>query len=259
MYNILNFEMCRIFMNWIEQHKALLITMLITGIIVFGLFSLQITKQNLQDIEKFYAVTTKFEDLEEEKEVETEESNDLNNTKATNKAYNEDEVFEELMKNLKTLRPNDFELTTKTLQQTNKKHLKEKNASTNNNAVALINDAEATYKKLQDQLYNRLENKTQADEHSKTKSTLTYSLKDRMLTHYNTPRYLCEFGGKIVVNINVNASGSVLEAYINNASSSSNNQCLIDNALDYAKSARFNASNRASQLGTITFLFKGKL
>ncbi|MGB1232349.1 MAG: hypothetical protein ACPG5M_08925, partial [Winogradskyella sp.] len=60
-------------------------------------------------------------------------------------------------------------------------------------------------------------------------------------------------------NINVNASGSVLEAYINNASSSSNNQCLIDNALDYAKSARFNASNRASQLGTITFLFKGKL
>ena len=61
-----------------------------------------------------------------------------------------------------------------------------------------------------------------------------------------------------MVNITVNASGDVTDAYVNNSSTSSN-ECLIDHALEYAKEARFNAdASKPSQLGSITFYFIGK-
>ena len=44
-----------------------------------------------------------------------------------------------------------------------------------------------------------------------------------------------------------------------NSSSSSENGCLIDHALEYAKASKFNRDpKKASQIGTITFLFQGK-
>jgi len=127
----------------------------------------------------------------------------------------------------------------------------------NSDASALNSEETQSYKKLQDELNKRLENKKQANEHSKTKSTLTYSLKGRILGYYKIPRYLCEIGGKIVISIKVNETGNVTDAAINGSSNSSN-QCLIDHAMDYAKSVQFDNSQRKDQLGTITFLFKGK-
>jgi TonB family protein len=88
-------------------------------------------------------------------------------------------------------------------------------------------------------------------------STLTYSLKGRTLLDYDTPRYLCEYSGKIVVNITVNGQGRVTNAYIN-SSSTSTNECLIDAALNYVKIVEFDDSATPSQLGSITFQFKGK-
>lgn len=74
---------------------------------------------------------------------------------------------------------------------------------------------------------------------------------------YDIPRYLCETGGKIVVNITVNEKGIVTDASINGSSNSSN-QCLINRALEYAKEALFDTSSKTKQIGTITFMFKGK-
>ena len=74
---------------------------------------------------------------------------------------------------------------------------------------------------------------------------------------YDIPRYLCERGGKIVVNIVVNGKGIVTDASVN-GSSNSNNQCLINRALEYAKEALFDSSDKNEQIGTITFLFRGK-
>ncbi len=52
--------------------------------------------------------------------------------------------------------------------------------------------------------------------------------------------------------------GNVSNAYIN-ASSSSENGCLVDHAIEYAKESKFTRNpKKASQLGTITFLFRGK-
>ncbi|EPR73229.1 hypothetical protein ADIWIN_1660 [Winogradskyella psychrotolerans RS-3] len=59
------------------------------------------------------------------------------------------------------------------------------------------------------------------------------------------------------MSIRVNGAGDVIDAYINGASNS-DNQCLINHAISYAETVQFDASDKKEQLGTITFLFKGK-
>ncbi len=243
-------------MNFIDQHKALIITFLITGIVVFGLFSIQLKQQGKLITESFYLLEPEPEITEEE----LQKFEDLTG-RATNKAFNEDQEYKDMMRNFKTVSANDFERTTKALEEAKASEVQEETSLNktyaNSNAYALKSEETKSYKKLQDELNKRLDNKKQADEHAKAKSTLTYSLKGRTLTYYKTPRYLCENGGKIVVTIKVNGSGDVYDAYIN-GSSNSNNQCLINHAVEYAKSVQFNTSERTDQLGTITFLFKGK-
>jgi TonB family protein len=243
-------------LNWIEQHKALILTFLLTGIVVFGMFSIQLTQNNASISESFY-------ELEPEPEKPEEVLQEIENQKlaSTNKAFNEDQEYKEMMRNFKTVSATDFERTTKAIEDAKVNESLEENSlnkvNTNTKTYAINSDEAKSYKKLQEELNKRLENKKIADEHAKTKSTLTYSLKGRTLGYYEIPRYLCERGGKIVVSIRVDEKGNVFEASIN-GSSNSNNQCLIDAAIDYAKSVQFDSSQRKNQLGTITFLFKGK-
>lgn len=245
-----------ILLNLIDQHKALIITVLIAGIVVFGLFSIQLKQQGKLITESFYL-------LEPEPEKTQEELQNFEDLKgpSTNKAFNEDQEYMDMMRNFKTVSANDFDRTTKALEESRESEVEDETSHNkslaNSNTYALNSEETKSYKKLQDELNKRLKNKKQAVEHAKAKSTLTYSLKGRTLTYYKTPRYLCEYGGKIVVNIKVNESGDVYDAFVN-GSSNSNNQCLINHALDYAKSVQFNTSDRTEQIGTITFLFKGK-
>lgn len=100
--------------------------------------------------------------------------------------------------------------------------------------------------------------KKQKEDRNNGRSTIRFSLVDREKIYIPIPVYLCEVGGRIVVNITVNAKGDVTDAYINN-SSSTTNECLTDHALEYAKESKFSAAvNKDSQLGTITFNFIGK-
>jgi hypothetical protein len=243
-------------LNFLDQHKAAIITFLISGIVVLGLFSAQLKLKGDLITESYYLIEPEPEITEEE----LQKIEDLTGP-STNKAFNEDQEYKEMMRNFKTVSANDFERTTKALEEAKANEVQEETSIdksyANSNAYALNSKETESYKKLQDELNKRLENKKIADEHAKTKSTLTYSLKGRTLSYYKIPRYLCEFGGKIVVSIKVNGSGNVYDAYIN-GSSNSDNQCLINHAIEYAKSVQFDTSERTDQLGTITFLFKGK-
>lgn len=221
------------------------------------MFSIQIKQHQDLLTESYYLLEPEPEKIEEE----LQKIEDLN-ANSSNKAFNEDEEYKEMMRNFKTVSANDFERTTKAIEEAKATEETQEETSitksyANSNAYALNSDETKSYKKLQEELKQRLKNKKQADEHAKTKSTLTYSLKGRTLTHYKIPRYLCEIGGKIVVTIKVNGSGDVTDAYVNGASNS-DNKCLIDHAITYAESVQFDSSSRADQLGTITFLFKGK-
>lgn len=247
-------------MHFIEQHKATIITSLLAGLVILGLFNFQLKRHGDLMLETYYLL----EPEPESKDEDLEAPEDLNHA-STNKAYNEDEAFKELMRNFKTVRPDDFERSTKAREATKAKEAvkAEQKANSpyksyeNSGDYALNSEETESYRKLQAELNERLKNKQQADEHAKTKGTLTYALKGRVLTHYKIPRYLCEVGGKIIITIKVNSAGNVVDASVNGASNS-NNKCLIDHAISYAKSVQFNAASRQDQLGTITFLFQGK-
>ncbi|WP_138432834.1 hypothetical protein [Winogradskyella algicola] len=243
-------------MKFIEQHKAAIITFLLTGIVVLSMFSIQLKQKGKLITESYYEILPEPKITEEEQELI-----DALDGKSTNKAFNEDQEYKDLMRNFKTISANDFERTTKALEDAKASDISEETSINksyaNSNAYALNSEETASYKKLQEELNKRLENKKIADEHAKTKSTLTYSLVGRTMQDYDIPRYLCESGGKIVVNIVVNGKGIVTDATINGSSNSSN-QCLINRALEYAKETQFDTSSQNKQIGTITFLFRGK-
>lgn len=90
------------------------------------------------------------------------------------------------------------------------------------------------------------------------RTSISYSLVDRSAYHLPPPIYTCIEGGKVVVNITVDANGYVTEASFNDKSSGTSNGCLVDNAIAYALKARFSADSRESQIGTITYLFQSK-
>lgn len=108
--------------------------------------------------------------------------------------------------------------------------------------------------------------KSQGDDTTKKNSTkdggirdssISFSLKGRSAISIPNPIYTCDRAGKIVVNIIVNESGDVIDTSINKSSSSTLNECLTEQALQYANGARFSRlAGREKQPGTITYQFK---
>ncbi|MGC1515342.1 MAG: hypothetical protein WA810_07170, partial [Maribacter sp.] len=90
------------------------------------------------------------------------------------------------------------------------------------------------------------------------RTSVSYSLVDRNNYKLPPPIYTCIEGGKVVINIEVDRLGNVVEADFNEKSSGTSNGCLVDNAIAYALKARFNSSELQLQKGTITYLFQGK-
>ncbi len=90
------------------------------------------------------------------------------------------------------------------------------------------------------------------------KTSVSYSLVDRNSYNLPPPIYTCIEGGKVVINIEVNAVGNVTDATFNTKSSGTSNGCLVDNAITYALKAKFNSSSKQVQKGTITYLFQRK-
>ncbi|WP_317195434.1 MULTISPECIES: energy transducer TonB [Zobellia] len=93
---------------------------------------------------------------------------------------------------------------------------------------------------------------------AKRRTSVSYSLVNRSNYRLPPPIYTCIEGGKVVVNIQVDAMGNVVDADYNAKSSGTSNGCLIDNAIAYALKAKFSSGEKSVQKGTITYLFQGK-
>lgn len=93
---------------------------------------------------------------------------------------------------------------------------------------------------------------------AKRRTSVSYSLVGRNSYKLPPPIYTCIEGGKVVINIEVDELGNVLEADFNSKSSNTSNGCLVDNAITYAYKAKFSSSNKGGQKGTITYLFQEK-
>lgn len=85
---------------------------------------------------------------------------------------------------------------------------------------------------------------------------ISYNLENRTDIYLHIPAYLCQGGAEVIVNITVNRNGKVIAAAIAAASTTDDN-CILDMALQSAKASSFNASANApdKQRGSITYLF----
>lgn len=90
------------------------------------------------------------------------------------------------------------------------------------------------------------------------RTSVSYSLVGRNNYDLPPPIYTCLKGGTVVINIKVDGLGDVVEADFNSNSSNTSDWCLVENAITYAYRARFDSSNRPSQIGTITYIFQSK-
>ncbi len=236
-----------------NQQKALLLTFLIAGTVVLSVFNLSLKQQNDISSESYYEIEPEKELTEEEAKV-LEALEQLNNSKAeTNKAFNEtakEKSFAEAYKPIAP--PEDYKRPESKINE----DLSKESLSDNNDISDLNHEEVSSFSKVNSFLNKSTKKNTNTS--NNRKSTIRYSLVDRTDEYLPIPIYLCEAGGKIVINITVDAMGNVIDTYVN-TSSTSTNECLIESALEYAKEAKFNAKpNKNKQLGSITFNFVGK-
>ncbi|WGD36064.1 TonB family protein [Olleya sp. YS] len=240
-------------MNFNNSHKALAITFLITGTLLLSVLNVTVFKIESAIAETFYEI----EKVDIETEDLTEDFQQTNQTKATNKAYNTTEHYKHYAQAYKPIAPpKDY---TNPKLETYKNSIKSGKTSKKSEGNSAISEEILTSFNSVNEILSKRSNNQSAKQSNvaNTNSYIYYSLKGRIDTHLPIPIYLCETQGKIVVNILVDANGNVTSAYINNASTS-NNACLQEHALDYAKEAKFSVSSKKEQLGSITFEFKGK-
>tara|TARA_R110000850_G_scaffold190308_2_gene316168 strand:+ start:7894 stop:8667 length:774 start_codon:yes stop_codon:yes gene_type:complete len=254
-------------MQFSEKYKALVITVLTVSIFTAGLLSYTFsTKSSLPNSTKY---TLDFEETEElekffEELKEPDESSDLE----THRAFNEAEKAAE--SELTTTSQNESgrinePSNEKSIDDQILEELAEERdllaALDENASVTAANTPKAPTPKPEKEKVSRGDNTSNDiafENTSNRNSSMYYNLSGRNVIDFPNPIYTCEKSGKIVVNIVVDGFGNVIETSLNEASSTSLDGCLVDNALQYAAGASFSTSDNQSQLGTITYIFPGQ-
>jgi hypothetical protein len=242
-------------MNLNRQQLSLIITIFSMGIVVLVLYNIHLGGQEEQDdyVVEMVMEEDLIEELTPEEEKILEELSKADPIQS-HMAYNE------------TAKPsygNPEPL--KTLEEI----LEEKaEMSDGDPSEDLISDSEyaAKIKELakkreeQKQLLGEKEAEKQefTNNLAKRRTSISYSLVNRNSYRLPPPIYTCIEGGKVVINIEVDALGNVIDADFNERSSGTSNGCLVDNAVAYALKAKFSAGDKSSQKGTITYLFQRK-
>ena len=241
-----------------NTYKALIATTILSTVVVLLTFTLHIKKKSKLMTETFYEMQPEplgEEEIEELDEI-LKSLDNLLNTASTNQAYNEsndddfkDNAFEERLEEIRNR--HNAENTETESETTNESSSTQ--SSSNENEAAAFDD-------INDIIAKTSENKKPSNATNRTNknSSISYSLVNRTKIEIPPPIYLCEDAGKVVINITVDSDGNVINTSFN-SSSTTNNGCLVDHALEYAEASKFNADrSKPSQIGTITFLFKGK-
>lgn len=228
------------------------ITLLLTGTLILSLFNFVHLNLNPEYGEIFVDISA-IEEIIEPTEPEFNAS-----SKSTNQAINKTVKYKHFSEAYKPIAPpKDYDDSKFKSRNDEPEELEEAKSNTENSSI----DKEelTTYKSVNSILNKHSKNKQseKAQAAANLNSSVQYSLKGRTDLNLDPPIYLCQVSGKIIVNITVNAAGDVTEAYINNQSTSQN-ECLRDHALEYAKTARFSSAKVDSQIGSITFNFRGK-
>jgi len=241
-------------MNFNRNQLSFLITTFSLSIMVLSLYNIHLGSEKQEE----YIIEMSLADEDLEKLLEEEE-------KRLEEMANTDPIESHMAFN-ETAKPSygDPE-PLKTLEEL----MEEKELLDNQDPSNLLNTDEGYTESLKELAKKREEQKQLLGEKeaqkkeftnnlAKRKTSVSYSLVDRHNFKLPPPIYTCIEGGKVVINIIVDSNGNVVEADFNSKSSGTSNGCLVDNAIAYAFKARFNSASRASQKGTITYIFQSK-
>ncbi|SEK86453.1 hypothetical protein SAMN04488008_102325 [Maribacter orientalis] len=242
-------------MNLNRQQLSLLITFFSMSIVVLILYGIQLGGEEVTEDDYVVEMVMDTEILEEILEEENAKEDQANaDPIKSHLAFNETakpsygnpeplQTLEELMEERSEM--SDADPSENAISDTGYAERVKALAKKREEKKQLLGEKEAQKKEFTNNLAAR-------------RTSVSYSLVDRNNYKLPPPIYTCIEGGKVVINIEVNALGYVTEADFNEKSSGTSNGCLVENAIAYALKARFNSSEKESQKGTITYLFQGK-
>ncbi|MCG9971193.1 energy transducer TonB family protein [Christiangramia crocea] len=237
-------------MDFFDRHKALIITSLLFSILMLGLYNFKLSSNNDEVSEMLVQLDQiKLEQQEEKEPEEPKEQQQPNRRNVqTHQAYNQDKETREA--DFKNKLNEIFEKNSAEQEETENE---DNESSEGNYALNRKNSEEKKQRSDGDDSSEETSQKSAAYDYS----SISFSLKGRRAVRIPNPVYTCDKAGKVVVNITVDANGYVIDTSINRGSSTTNNECLTDRALEYSAGARFSKlAGRDSQPGTITYYFR---
>ncbi|HSI71405.1 MAG TPA: hypothetical protein VK941_14305 [Gillisia sp.] len=238
-------------MDFFDRHKALIITFLIFGILLLGLYNFNLSNSN-QKAREFLVDLDNYrleEQVDQEPEPEeVEQQQETRPSMQTHRAFNEEqearnENFDQQLNEILDRNSADQEETS------------DNEAESSSGDYNIANTPRERPQQRSDG--DNTSNETSTQSGGIDNSSISFSLVGRSAVHIPNPIYTCDRAGKVVVNINVDAQGRVISTSLNKGSSTSTNLCLTENALEYAAGAVFSRlPGRNSQPGTITYYFQ---
>lgn len=239
--------------DFFDEHKALIITILIFAVLLLTMYNINLSNANdkvretliqLNDIRPEPPKEEQREEQEEEPPTPPEQRPNLQ----THQAFNQNQ--EESQRNVESRLDEIFKKNSAQQEAAEEESANESSGELNIPA----SPRERTKKASEG---NNTTEDISTRRGSIRNSSISFSLLGRTAVDIPNPIYTCDRGGKVVVNISVNALGEVTDTSINKSASSTTNECLTNKALEYASAAKFSKlAGRNSQPGTITYYFQ---
>ena len=239
--------------DFFDEHKALIITILIFAVLLLTMYNINISNANEKVRETLIQLNElrpepPKEEQQQEEEEEPPTPPERRPSLETHQAFNQNQ--EESQRNVESRLDEIFKKNSAQQEAS-----EEESANEASGEINIPASRRETPKKASEGNNSTEDISTRRG--SIRNSSISFSLLGRTAVDIPNPIYTCDRGGKVVVNISVNAGGEVIDTSINKSASSTTNECLTNKAQEYASAARFSKlPGRNSQPGTITYYFQ---
>lgn len=234
------------FLVLLEKHQNAILGTLIVHILIFVWLNIQnVSFYIIQPKEKVLA-TLDFTVPENNLiPKETKENYSDNEVEVTNAASNYDQEKDMSASQKKALED-------KVIEDVKEFEKKQFNDFGKDNPV--IENNHYQNEKINDNSINKTVNKSLK---KTSNATAKYFCENRNMILQKIPSYLCNQTGTVRLIIKVNPKGEVTDCKVDNSETNTSNQCLIENAINYAKNWKFNQDFSSSQRqeGWIEFIY----
>lgn len=240
-------------MDFFEEHKALIITVLLFAVLFLAMYNINLSKSNQKVRETLIELNDlRPEEPREQEQPEPEQQPETPEVKRpnleTHQAFNQNQ--EESRKNFESRLDEIFQKNSASQEASEEE-------STNPSEGDLNLEPNRRQKKQKASEGNNTSEELSTQKGTMRNSSISFSLVGRSAIDIPNPIYTCDTPGRVVINITVNANGEVIETSVNKRSSTTSNECLTEMAQEYARGARFSKlAGRTSQPGTITYNFQ---